>query len=163
MARLKGGWKWHSSYVTDLLFTPDGSRLISSSADQTIRLWNWHTRKPTGVLRAHLDEVDGISLSPDGQTLASRCKDGSIYLWDLNKPIGHLGYRNLPSLARFGSTQFRPDSQTILGAKMNGDVAQWDARTLKETRCFSGVFTNGIIDLSPDSRWLVTKSIATVI
>ena len=155
----RGALEGHSSYVTDLLFTPDGSRLISSSADQTIRLWDWQTRKPTGVLRAHLDEVDGISLAPDGWTLASRCKDGSIYLWNLNKPSGHLGYQTLPSLVNiwFGTAQFTPDSRSILGVKLSGGVALWDARTLQETRRWSGVFTNGIIGLSPDSRWLVSN------
>jgi serine/threonine protein kinase/WD40 repeat protein len=155
----RGSLEGHSSYVTDLLFTPDGSQLISSSADQTIRLWDWKTRKPTGVLRAHLDEVDGISLAPDGRTLASRCKDGSIYLWDLSKPSRHIGYRTLPSLVNiwFGTAQFTSDSRSILGVKLSGGVAVWDARTLKETRHLSGVFTNGIIGLSPDSRWLVSN------
>jgi WD40 repeat protein len=155
----RGSLEGHSSYVTDLLFTPDGSRLISSSADQTIRLWDWNTRKPIGVLRAHLDEVDGIALAPDGRTLASRCKDGSIYLWDLNKSSGHIGYRTLPSSVNiwYGTAQFTPDSRSILGVKLSGGVALWDARTLKETRLLSGVFTNGIIGLSPDSRWLVSN------
>src|SRR5882724_1545436 len=155
----RGSLEGHSSYVTDLLLTPDGSRLISSSADQTIRLWDWTTRKPAGLLRGHLDEVDGIALAPAGRTLASRCKDGSIYLWDLNKPPGHLGYQTLPSRLRLGSgtAQFTPDSRSVLGVKLSGGVALWDARTLKETRRWSGVFTNGIIGLSPDSRWLVSN------
>jgi WD40 repeat protein len=40
---------------------------------------------------------------------------------------------------------------------MSGGVALWDSRTLKETRRLSGAFTNGIIGLSPDSRWLVSN------
>ena len=155
----RGSLEGHSAYVTDLLFTPDGSRLISSSADQTIRLWDWTTRKPAGVLRGHVDEVDGIALAPDGRTLASRCKDGSIYLWDLTQPFGHLGYQTLPNRLKLGSgaAQFTPDSRSILGIELSGDVALWDARTLKETRRLSGIPTNGIIGLSPDSRWLVTS------
>jgi serine/threonine protein kinase/WD40 repeat protein len=155
----RGSLEGHSSYVSDLLFTPDGSRLISSSADQTIRLWDWKTRKPTGVLRAHLDEVDGIALAPDGGTLASRCKDGSIYLWDLNKSSGHLGYQTLPSPVNiwWDAAHFTPDSRSILGVKLSGGVGLWDARTLKEARRLSDVFTNGIVVLSPDSRWLVSK------
>ncbi|HTA30229.1 MAG TPA: WD40 repeat domain-containing protein, partial [Candidatus Cybelea sp.] len=156
----RGSLEGHSTYVTGLLFTPDGSRLISSSADQTIRLWDWTTRKPAGALRGHLDEVDGISLAPHGRTLASRCKDGSIYLWDLNKPSGHLGYQTLPSRlkAGFGTAQFTSDSRSILGVELSGGVALWDAQTLKETRRLSGVSTNGIIGLSQDSRWLVNDN-----
>ena len=71
----RGSLEGHSAYVTDLLFTPDGSRLISSGADQTIRLWDWTTRKPVGVLRGHLDEVGDClgSGRPDlGQPLQGR-------------------------------------------------------------------------------------------
>ncbi len=155
----RGSLGGHSAYVTDLLFTPDGSRLISSGADQTIRLWDWTTRKPAGLLRGHLDEVDGIALAPAGRTLASRCKDGSIYLWDLNKPPGHLGCQTLPSRLRLGSgtAQFTPDSRSILGVESSGGVALWDAQTLKETRRMSGVPTPGMIGFSPDSRWLLTS------
>src|SRR5262249_19919109 len=86
-------------------------------------------------------------------------KDGSIYLWDLNKPSGHLGYQTLPSRLRTGlfrTTQFTPDSRSILGVESSGGVALWDAHTLKETRRLSGISTNAVISFSPDSRWLVS-------
>jgi WD40 repeat protein len=158
----RGSMDGHSSaYVTDLLFTPDGSRLISSSADQTIRLWDWGTRKPSGLLRGHLDEVDGMALAPDGRNLASRCKDGSIYLWDLNKPFGQLGYQTHPSRLRqmpgSRTAQFTPDSRFIIGVESSGGAAIWDASTFKETRRFSGVSTNAVIGFSLDSRWLVSS------
>ena len=155
----RGELEGHSAYVTDLLFTPDGSRLISSSADQTIRLWNWTMQKPSGVFRGHLDEVDGIALAPNGRTLASRCKDGTIYLWDLNKSSGHLGYQTLPSRLklRSGTVEFTPDSRFIVGVESSGDVAVWDAQTLTESRRFSGISIKGNVDLSPDSRWLVSS------
>jgi len=131
--------------------------LISSGADQTIRLWDWTTRKPAGVLHGHLDEVDGMALAPDGRTLASRCKDGSIYLWDLDKPSGHLGYRALPSRMRLGfrTAQFTADSQSLVGVELGGGVALWDPHTLKEIRRLSELSTNGVIGFSSDSRWLV--------
>jgi serine/threonine protein kinase/WD40 repeat protein len=133
----------HRSYVSDMLFTPDGKRLISSSGDQTIRLWDWTTRQPAGVLRGHLNEVDGLALAPDGRTLCSRCKDGSIYLWDISKPSRHLGYQTLPSRAESGRIEFTPDSRSILAIQLSGNgVVEWDASTLKETRHSSTVSTN---------------------
>ncbi|MCX6954181.1 MAG: protein kinase [Verrucomicrobia bacterium] len=148
----------HSAYVTDLLFTPDGSRLVSSGADQTIRLWEWPARKPAGVLRGHLDEVDGLALSPDGQRLASRCKDGAIYLWDLDKPSGYLGYRILPARLKLGSrfVRFTADSRAIVAVESNGNVAVWDTRTLKPTARLGGITANGTSGLSPEARWILT-------
>jgi serine/threonine protein kinase/WD40 repeat protein len=148
-----GSLEGHSTWVSDLLFTPDGTQLISSSADQTIRLWDWATRKPAGVLRGHLGEVLGLAVAPDGRTLASRCGDGSIYLWDITKPSRHLGYQTLPSRLRPASTVFTPDSQSILGVEQGGGVAVWDARTLKETRRLWGASTNQIT-ISQDARFV---------
>jgi eukaryotic-like serine/threonine-protein kinase len=146
----------HRSWVSDLIFTPDGKNLISSSGDQTIRLWDWSTFKPAGVLCGHLDEVDGLALAPNGRSLVSRCKDGSIYLWDVTKPSRHTGYRTLPSRLDYSSTVFTPDGRSILGADLKGGVALWDASTLKETHRLAGDFTNGNdIFISPDARWLM--------
>jgi len=108
-----------------------------------------------------LDEVDGIALAPDGRTLASRCKDGSIYLWDLNKSSGHIGYQTLPSPRKYmvgTPLTSQPDSRSILGVQLSGGVALWDVRTLEENApLVLAFFTNGIIGLSPDSRWLVSN------
>jgi WD40 repeat protein len=40
LAELSG----HSDYVHALAFSPDGTRLISSSGDRTIRVWDTLTR-----------------------------------------------------------------------------------------------------------------------
>ncbi len=141
----------HSGFVNDLLFTPDGKRLISSSADQTIRVWDWSTRKTVSVLRTS-PGVDGLALAPDGRILASRCPDGSIFLWDLTKPARHLGYQTLPR--NLWPAVFTPDSQSILGDDESNGVALWDARTLKETRRLWGDTTNYSI-ISPDAKWVL--------
>src|ERR1039458_9831438 len=150
-----GSLEGHRSYVSDLLFTPDGKRLISSSGDQTIRLWDWSARKQAGVLRGHLNEVDGLAVAPDGQTLASRCKNGSIYLWDLTKPFSHAGYQTIPSRVIPDSAVFTTNSQSILGVKLDRRVAFWDALTVKETHRLWGDSTNRAIGISPDAKWVV--------
>jgi WD40 repeat protein len=147
-----GTMEGHSRRMSDLLFTPDGTRLISSSADQTIRLWDWPTRKPAGVLRCS-SEATGLAVTPDGRTLASRNGNGSIYLWDLSKPVRHRGYQTLPD--NMWDTAFTPDSKSILGVEDNGGVAIWDAQSLKETRRYWGDTTNNWSVVSPDARYVL--------
>jgi serine/threonine protein kinase/WD40 repeat protein len=150
-----GSLEGHDSFVTGLLFTPDGKLLISSSGDQTIRLWDWSTRQTAGVLRGHLDEVDGLELAPDGHALASRCKDGSIYLWDLTKPARHLGYRTLP-VALISWPIFTPDSQSILAEDSSHGVALWNPSTLKATRRLWGNTANRYVPaFSYDAKWVM--------
>jgi eukaryotic-like serine/threonine-protein kinase len=151
--KASGSLEGHRSYVSDMLFTPDGKRLISSSGDQTIRLWDWATRQPAGVLRGHLNEVDGLAIAPDGRTLASRCKDGSIYLWDVTKPSRHLGYQILSRQWNGEKIAFTPDSRSILEVQQSANgIVQWDAVTFKETRrSWKGSTNENALFLSADA------------
>src|SRR5205823_6417114 len=79
-ATLKG----HTDAVLSGSWSPDGKTLASSSADQTIRVWEVATGKERTTLKGHKDGVLSVSWSPDGKTLASasQAQDMTIKLWD---------------------------------------------------------------------------------
>ena len=70
------------SDVTSVLFTPDGSKIISAGEDKTIRIWDAHNHKLLITLTAHQETVQCLSLSPDGHHLASGSKE-AICVWDM--------------------------------------------------------------------------------
>ncbi|MCP4451276.1 MAG: hypothetical protein GY809_07420, partial [Planctomycetes bacterium] len=72
----------HGSWVSSLTFTPDGERLISASADQTIRIWHVGDARELTRLHGHLSSVYSVAVSPDGKRLVSGCKDGTLFGWD---------------------------------------------------------------------------------
>jgi eukaryotic-like serine/threonine-protein kinase len=74
----------HRGWVTDLVFSPDGRRLVSSSADQTIRIWDLSTRETVRTLRGHRGQVHRVALSRDGETLFSGSKDGRVAQWRID-------------------------------------------------------------------------------
>lgn len=65
----------HSGKVHNLIFTPDGNRLISISEDKTIRVWNAQTGEQIKKFESQIgDGYEGMlyasALSPDGKFLA---------------------------------------------------------------------------------------------
>ena len=71
------------------MFWPDGRKLASSSADQTIRTWDVASHKVLDVLRGHRLEVWRLALLPDNKTLVSGGKDGTVCFWDTSVSHSH--------------------------------------------------------------------------
>ena len=73
----------HNNNVYNLVFTPDGAQLFSSSGDLTIKLWDLESGQEIRTLTGHRHKVYGLALSPDGTLLASASADGLIKLWEV--------------------------------------------------------------------------------
>jgi WD40 repeat protein len=78
LRRLQG----HDDAIRDLVFTPDGSRLVSASADGSVRVWNLETGATLCELKNHWDWVDSLDISADGSRLVSAGYDAVINIWD---------------------------------------------------------------------------------
>jgi len=61
----------HSDHVRALALSADGKRLVSGSADKTIKVWDLATGIQTLTLRGHASAVTSLALSGDGQRLFS--------------------------------------------------------------------------------------------
>jgi WD40 repeat protein len=68
--------------VYGLAFTPDGTRLATGCADNSIRFWDVPTCQEVAELRNHGAYVKALAFSPDGTRLASASGDFTVRLWD---------------------------------------------------------------------------------
>jgi WD40 repeat protein len=116
--------KAHDGQVTDIVFSPDGKMLATSSRDGTAKLWD----VASGRL-LHIFDIDkntfedssawSVAFSPDGNTLATGTSgDHLVILWDVpsgqirKKLYGHKAFVNTLAFSRDGTT-LASASQTI--------------------------------------------------
>jgi WD40 repeat protein len=145
--------------VTSAVFSPDGRRIASASADNTVRLWDAGTGQPVGEpLRGHENMVDSVAFSPDGRRLASGSADTTVRLWDAatGQPVGEPLHPNNVVM----SVAFSPDGRRLASA--SGDTVRlFDAATGQPV----GEPLRGHDDLvlsvafSPDGRRLASASV----
>jgi eukaryotic-like serine/threonine-protein kinase len=126
--------KGHTAWVGSLVFWPDGKKLASASADQTIRTWDVASRTCTDVLRGHRSEVWRLSLLPDNRTLVSRtlvsgCKDGTVCLWDTS--IAHPRWERVSLSDGIRTWCFAPDSRSVLTLNSEGQLVRWSGPDLQ--------------------------------
>ena len=99
----------HSTYITRCLFSPDGRRLATASADHTIKIWDTSTFLLDKTLVGHQRWVWDCVFSADSAYMVSASSDQVARLWDLatgdtirhytghNKPIVCVALHDLPS------------------------------------------------------------------
>lgn len=112
----------HTCPVNSAFFSPDGTKIVSTDWNETIRIWDAITGKQIG------QPLQGNSISasfcPDGKRIVSGC--GEIWDATTGKLIGHLsgGYTSF-----IKSIPFSPDGKQIVLASNDASIRIWDLDT----------------------------------
>jgi WD40 repeat protein len=79
----------HASDVSAVAYSPDGTRIVSSSSDGSTRLWDAGTGNAMG--NPITDKaVYSVAFSPDGQLIVSGAATGTVHLFPATGGVGDL-------------------------------------------------------------------------
>jgi eukaryotic-like serine/threonine-protein kinase len=131
LANPEAAWQ-HNGPVYGVAFSPDGSRLISTSLDGSVMLWDVATREKWATLQGHAASVWAAAFSPDGRRLASGGTGpaDAVILWDLTV---HQQLLSLPGNGRWSfHIAFSPDGNTLTALSISGAAELWRAPSWEE-------------------------------
>ena len=73
----------HTDFVCCVVFSSDGTSIISGSNDKTVKLWDVQTGGIVNTFFGHKRSVNSVSISADSATIGSTSKDKTIRLWNV--------------------------------------------------------------------------------
>jgi WD40 repeat protein/serine/threonine protein kinase len=118
----------HSKAVTHAAFSPDGSRVVTTSEDATARVWDAKTGVPVSQPLQHGKTVRHASFSPDGKRVVTASNDFTARVWDAES--GQAVSPPVKQENRISLALFSPDGKRVLTPdKLGGDFRIWDAAT----------------------------------
>jgi RNA polymerase sigma factor (sigma-70 family) len=149
-------WQAHKSQVWHLVFTADSRRLLTSSPDGTLRLWDVATGRQIQefvIANYSVQNLTSLPLSPDGNMLAviqenekpkqaggAAMPRARISVWDtttgkqLRQLTCSIKEHTNGNAPRFGALTFTPDGKRLLTSEPDHFLRVWDPRTGKELR-----------------------------
>ncbi len=174
VALLKG----HAGVVNRLAFSPDGSRLISGSGDNTAILWDTGSLSSAGTgiragvrgtepkllyrLEGHKAQIYAVGFSPDGSRAVTGSFDHDLRLWGVadGKEIAHMtGHGD-----KVRSLAVAPDG-TVASGDWSGEIRLWDSGPEGGASGRDGRFLRvlarqgtvvGSLSFSPDGKLLLS-------
>lgn len=146
----------HTDAVLNVTFSPDSKTLLSTSADNTVRLWDRSSGTLLQVLEDHVISPY-IAISPDGKLIACGAEDGSIYLWRLSE--GKIISTLKGHTASVRSLAFSSDGLFVASGSDDATVRIWDVADGNLRYTFTGHTSNVFtVAFAPMQHWLISGS-----
>ena len=120
----------HSDRIYCVVFSADGSRLASASADRMIRLWDGRTGHHIITLKGHAGPVYSVSFSPVDSRLATASDDGTIRLWG-SRTGRHISTLSILAghCAAIFCVTFSADGSKLASGSGDRSIRLWDGGT----------------------------------
>jgi len=151
--------------VADIAISPNGTSIVTSALDDTVRVWDASTGDQRHVLRGHSQYggMRSVQFVPDGSRFASWGDDSILRWWDSRDGslVGEQAIRFKdapdPKEDRFGQFALRgklAPGASALFVRYKDELIEFDPRTTTRRKSIATRIDPYSIVISPDGRWI---------
>lgn len=163
----------HLGEVRGTAFSPDGTRIATTSSDSTAQLWNAASGERIGSPLQHPAAVTMVSFSPDGRYVATAAMDNLARVWRTETGTLEFSFKHRHFLpdnpteaetrrminGQVWSVTFNPDSRQVLTASADQTARVWSLS--KDSEATLTLVQEGSLryaSYSPDGSRIVTAA-----
>ncbi|HXY37143.1 MAG TPA: protein kinase, partial [Planctomycetaceae bacterium] len=129
-------FRGHKAGVTSTSFSADGKRVVSSSEDGTVKVWETASGRLLATIDGQHGPVFSAAFSPDGKQIVSGSFGNTLSVWDLSNGRELLA-RTVHTRA-VSSVAFGPDGKRIVSGSWDKTLKIWDAVSGQELQTLKG-------------------------
>ncbi|HXD89316.1 MAG TPA: M56 family metallopeptidase [Urbifossiella sp.] len=144
----------HTDAVTAIAFSPDGSRIATTSDDGTARTWNSTDGRKLAALDGRGKWMKSVAFSPDGRTLVTGGYDKTVRLWNAASGAALAAWSGHTGGIR--AVAFSPNGQFVASGGAENIVRLWDATRGIAVRHWKHDGAVNALAFSPDGTLLAS-------
>ena len=121
----------HTNDINSVIYSPDGSNIVTTSSDNTARVWRAATGEELFVLSGHKLRVVSAEFSRNGNRIVTTSAYGTVHVWDARngkslEELGDIGIHGLVISATFF------ENGRIGTISQDGSIIEWDGTEQKK-------------------------------
>ena len=146
----------HTGSITGVAITPDGSRAVSASNDNTVQIWDLRVGALLHRLEGHTREVTAVAIADEARLILSVSKDRTFRVWHLETGSFLHAFNYLWEDVR--AVDMTPDGKIAISSS-DFLIRIWDVAAGKEIRHLHG-HNQHVTDVAvtPDGRFVLSSS-----
>jgi len=147
----------HTDEVNTVVYSPDGTQVVTGSSDTTLIVWDITTGAQISVLNGHESPIVSIAFSPDGTQLLTSSEKSELFVWDVETGERIFTFEDVRG--QVNDALWLPNGLQVASVSSNRRIVIWDLSTGIEVIRLEG-HTDNVTSLaiSPDGVTLYSAS-----